>query len=204
MPRDSRLYMTFPIDFHRHPKLSRLAPEVRWTFVEMNGEARIADNDGVFAEGDAEFMWPVEHLDALVASHPTKPLVIHVDGTYVIREYAEHQETRAAREERSRRNTENGRKGGRPKGSGTVSPVKVSEMTARLAGQRGLQLPGIVSAIAQRCGIDVTADQAWQTSLWILEKAKTAPKAPQRYVLSVIDKSTAEVQQWLYTQGIAG
>lgn len=117
MPRDARLYMTFPIDFHRHPKLMKLAAEVRWTFVEMNGEARIADNDGRFSAEDAEFMWPVEHLNALATSHPTRPLVVREadGGDYVIRDYAEHQETRATREARAEKNRQNGAKGGRPR-----------------------------------------------------------------------------------------
>lgn len=115
MPRDARLYMTFPNDFHRHPKVKRLDPAVRWTFVEMNGEARIADNDGVFAADDAEFLWPLEHLDALVASHPSRPLVVREGGTYAIRDYAEHQQTRAEREAIAEKNRANGMKGGRPR-----------------------------------------------------------------------------------------
>lgn len=117
MPRDQRLYMTFPNDFHRHPKLQKLPVEVRWTFVEMNGEARLADNDGRFPAEDAEFMWPREHLDALVASHPTRPLVVREEngGDYVIRDYAEHQQTRAERERLAEISRENGRKGGRPR-----------------------------------------------------------------------------------------
>jgi hypothetical protein len=99
MPIDKRLYMTFPNDFHRHPKLTRLPVEARWAFVEMNGEARIADNDGVFDAADAEFTWTREILDVLVGSHPTRPLVARVGETYVIRDYAEHQQTRAQRDD---------------------------------------------------------------------------------------------------------
>ena len=99
MPRDARLYMTFPNDFHRHPKLTRLPVDVRWTFVEMNGEARIADNDGVFDVADAEFMWPLAHLEALVGSHPTRPLVTRDGDQYTIRDYSEHQQTREERDD---------------------------------------------------------------------------------------------------------
>lgn len=100
--KDKRLYMTFPNDFHRHPKVSRLAPEVRWAFVEMNGEARLADNDGVFSAEDAEFLWPAETLAALLTSHPKRPLVERdADGNYVIREYDKHQQTKADREDLS-------------------------------------------------------------------------------------------------------
>lgn len=115
MPRDSRLYMTFPIDIHRHPKLQRLPPDVRWTFIEMNGEARIAMNDGRFPEEEAEFMWSRDHLEALLSSHPTRPLVEREDGLYVIRDYAEHQLTRAEQERLAAVSRANGQKGGRPK-----------------------------------------------------------------------------------------
>lgn len=117
MPKDQRLYMTFPNDFHRHPKLARLPVEVRWTFVEMNGEARIADNDGVFSKDEAEFLWPLDHLDALVGSHPVRPLVLRTDDGYVIREYAEHQQTRADREALSQKRSLAGRKGGKSRAS---------------------------------------------------------------------------------------
>lgn len=248
MPRDPRLYMTFPIDLHRHPKLRRLPVEVRWTFVEMNGEARIADNDGVFDRAEAEFEWPIEHLDALVTSHPTRPLVVRTDTQYIIREFAEHQETRASREERRARNAANGAKGGRPRknpgvtdskpsgfpfgtdpqptvtqtkaesesesedyypplqrqsstkrASVSTDAVEVSDMTRRLASQRGVtSLRSVVDAILRHTGLTVTADQAYQVSMWILDKAKQAPAAPQRYVTAAIAKSPHEVQQHIH------
>lgn len=99
MAKDERLYMKFVNDFHRHPKLRRLAPEVRWAFVEMVGESRIADNDGVFDADDAEFLWPSEILEALLKSHPSRPLVFRdEDGRYVIRDYEKHQQTKSDRE----------------------------------------------------------------------------------------------------------
>lgn len=130
MPRDQRLYMTFPNDFHRHPKLQKLPVEVRWTFVEMVGEARLADNDGRFTAEDAEFMWPIGHLDALAASHPTRPLVVREQdgGDYVIRDYAEHQQTRAERERLAEVSRENGRKGGRPRKPGN-NPAETQQVS---------------------------------------------------------------------------
>ncbi|MCC2033089.1 hypothetical protein [Microbacterium allomyrinae] len=126
MPRDQRLFMTFPIDIHRHPKLRNQPAEVKWAFVEMNGEARLADNDGRFTAEDAEFLWPREILDALVTTHPTRPLVIREvnGGDYVIRDYAEHQETRAARAARVEKNRANGAKGGRPRKNPEVTDPK--------------------------------------------------------------------------------
>jgi len=119
MPRDQRLYMTFPNDMHRHPKLVRLSLEARWAFIEMNGEARLADNDGLFTVEDALYYWSAEVLAELCRSHPTRPLVVHDDaaGTYLIRDYAEHQQTRAEREELSRKRADAGRLGGKRQAS---------------------------------------------------------------------------------------
>lgn len=116
MAKDERLWMRFPIDMHRHPIFTRLAPDVRWTFVEMNGEARIARNDGVFDETDAEFLWPVEHLTALVRSHPDRALVLHEGGKYIIREYGQHQFTEADREALAAKRSAAGAAGGRKSG----------------------------------------------------------------------------------------
>jgi len=121
MAKDERLYMTFPNDFHRHPKLRNQPAEVKWAFVEMNGEARIADNDGRFSAEDAEFLWSPEILDALIRSHPTRPLVLR-DGTdYVIREYSKHQQTKADREALSNKRAEAGRRGGLAKAQASAS-----------------------------------------------------------------------------------
>lgn len=97
MPRDSRLYMTFPNSFPWHKKITRLSVEARWAFVEMNGYSRVRDLDGIIPVVDAEFEWTLAVLAELVGSHPARPLV-YLDGdNYVIREYAEHQQTTADR-----------------------------------------------------------------------------------------------------------
>jgi hypothetical protein len=252
MPRDKRLYMTFPIDFHRHPKLRRLPVEVRWTFVEMNGEARIADNDGMFTIDDAEFEWGREHLDALVTSHPTRPLVIRTDTHYVIREFPEHQETRASREERKARNAANGAKGGRPRKNpiethsvssglprGTDSQAtetqhkaesesesedsstktlesqsssrrasvltdsfEVSEITQRAAAHKGVDVHDIARAV-HKLGLQVDAHGAMALANHLLEKAKTYPSAPQRYVLGCFEQSPHEIAKYLHDTGLA-
>lgn len=128
--KDERLYMTFPIDMHRHPKLTRLSVAAKWAFVEMNGEARIADNDGVFTVEEAEFLWPVEVLDELVRSHPTRPLVERDGERYVLREFAKHQQTRAEREELRAKRVEAGRKGGLAKSQASArGALSLTEQT---------------------------------------------------------------------------
>lgn len=121
--KDERLYMKLPIDIHRHPKVTRLPVEVRWTFVEMIAEARVQDNDGVFSVEDAEFMWDPGHLRALLESHPARPLLVREGDSYVLREYAKHQQTRADREALSARKAEAGRKGGLSSGRARAKQV---------------------------------------------------------------------------------
>lgn len=109
MPRDSRLYMTFPIDFHRHPKIQRLSDAAFRAFVEANGESRLAESDGTLESADAEFMWSAEVLAELVASHPTRPVMLHTGTAYILRDYAEHQFTKADREELTEKRAKAGR-----------------------------------------------------------------------------------------------
>lgn len=100
MPRDSRLYMTFPIDFWTHPKVSRLSDAAFRAFVESNGQSRMRETDGMLEPDDAEFLWRPEVLAELCASHPSRPLMMRDDaGNYILRDYAEHQFTKADRDE---------------------------------------------------------------------------------------------------------
>lgn len=109
MPRDQRLYMTFPIDFHRHPKIARLSDAAFRAFVEANGESRIAESDGRIEAEDAEFMWKPDVLAELVSSHPTRPVMLREGTTYVLRDYAEHQFTKADRDELREKRAKAGR-----------------------------------------------------------------------------------------------
>lgn len=147
MPRDQRLFMTFPIDMHRHPKLSRLPAEVRWTFIEMNGEARIAENDGRFAAEEAEFMWPQDHLQALADSHPTRPLIIREGAFYVIRDYAEHQFTKADRDELRRKRSDAGKLGGQAKALASAKqvPSKTKQALAESESESEIDRPTYVN-----------------------------------------------------------
>lgn len=239
MPRDARLYITLPLDIHRHPKLRDQPAEVKWAFVEMNLEARLADNDGVFSIEDAEFLWPVEILEALVGTHPSRPVVVRTSDSYVLREYAEHQHTKADREALSQKRAEAGRKGGLSKSKASASQVpskqkqteaesesesedfysrtksqsldnrarvstdaiEVSDMTRRLAAQKGITgLRVIVDSVHRHTTARITADHAFQLSTYLLDKAKTWPDNPQRYVLACIRDNPAEVEKHLYEQ----
>lgn len=130
MAKDTREWMRFPIDMHREQIINRLDPAVRWTFVEMNGEARIERNDGVFERSHAEFLWPVDHLAALVASHPIDPLVSLVDDKYVITKYAKHQFTEADRDELRAKRAAAGAAGGKAKAAASKGLASAKQTLA--------------------------------------------------------------------------
>lgn len=115
MPRDRRLYMTFPIDFDEHPKVEALSDGAFRAFVSMNGYSRRHDLDGSIPALLARKKWKPRVLDELVASHPERPLVLLEDGVYVIRDYAEHQFTTADLEDLKQKRSRAGALGGAAK-----------------------------------------------------------------------------------------
>ncbi len=114
MPRDKRLFMTFPIDFDEHPKVAPLSDTAFRTFVEMNGYSRRHDLDGRITVPLANRKWKKAALAELVGSHAERPLVVLEGDEYVLRDYAEHQQTKAEREALAAKNAANGARGGRP------------------------------------------------------------------------------------------
>lgn len=115
MPRDQRLYMTFPIDFWMHPKIAPLSDAAFRVFVEINGYSRMQDLDGRIPVAMAKKNWRSRAIAELLANHPERPS-LSVDGDeYVIWNYDEHQLTRADRERLAEVSRTNGAKGGRPK-----------------------------------------------------------------------------------------
>lgn len=87
----------------------------------------------------------------------------------------------------------------------STDAIEVSEWTRKLAAQKGItSLRVVVDAIHAHTSCTVTADQAWQLSLMLLDRAKEWPTAEQRYVLACIKQNPAEIEQTLYEQiGVA-
>lgn len=126
MPRDTRIWMTFPIDFPEHPKIRPLSDAAFRAFVEMNGYSRTQDLDGRIPVRVARAKWKPRALKELETNHAERP-TLTIDGDdYVIHNYGEHQQTRADREAVTARNSENGRKGGRPAKGKRVETESVS------------------------------------------------------------------------------
>lgn len=86
----------------------------------------------------------------------------------------------------------------------STDAIQVPEMTRRLAAQKGFKsLRVIVDAIQRETGLTVDAIGAYQVAAWICEKPKRWPDAPQRYVISAIEQSPLEVQQFIHEQALA-
>lgn len=115
MPRDQRLYMTFPIDFWMHPKIEPLSDAAFRVFVEMNGYSRMQLLDGRIPKAYADRKWRKRALGELCSNHPERPSLT-VDGSdYVIWNYAEHQSTAADIEGLRAKRAAAGAAGGRSK-----------------------------------------------------------------------------------------
>lgn len=87
----------------------------------------------------------------------------------------------------------------------STDAIEVSEWTRKLAAQKGItSLRVVVDAIHAHTSCTVTADQAWQLSMLLLDRAKEWPSAEQRYVLACIKRNPAEIEKTLYEQiGVA-
>jgi hypothetical protein len=115
MPRDPRLYMTFPIDFDEHPKVEPLSDAAFRTFVSMNGYSRRHRLDGRIPADVVKKRWRSKAVSELLGSHPERPLLLLENDGYVIRDYAEHQFTTADEKKLHDDKARAGAKGGRAK-----------------------------------------------------------------------------------------
>lgn len=95
MAKDERLYMRFPNTLA--DDLGDMSYEAIGVFVAMVGEARKADNDGIFPRRRFEERWSAKLIAQVMAHGPTPVLVLDGDS-YLLPKYAEHQQTRADRE----------------------------------------------------------------------------------------------------------
>lgn len=126
MPRDQRLYMTFPIDFDEHPKIELLSDPAFRAFVAMNGYCRRQRLDGKIPAAIATKRWGRKVLGELLASHDERPLVLLEDDTYILRSYADHQFTTADEDALRSARAIAGAKGGKAK----ANALAIAKQTA--------------------------------------------------------------------------
>lgn len=129
MPRDARLYMTFPIDFDEHPKIELLSDAAFRAFVAMNGYCRRQRLDGKIPAAIATKRWNRKVLTELLASHDERPLLLLDADTYILRSYADHQFTTEDEEALRSARAIAGAKGGKAKAKALAIASQVQEQT---------------------------------------------------------------------------
>jgi hypothetical protein len=112
MNKDDRLYGKFTLDFADNPKILPLSDAAFRCLVEATLYSRRMKSDGFLATRLATAKWGVDVLAELCENDPEKPSLVKVDKGYSIRDYAEHQDTKAEIEARQLRNKLNGSLGG--------------------------------------------------------------------------------------------
>lgn len=112
MAKDERLYARFDIGMDEHPKIMLLSDGAFRVLIEATLYSRRQLTDGFLDERVALRKWGLDVLDELASNHDLRPSLVRMDGGWQIRDYAEHQITRADIEAKR----EAGRKGGRASG----------------------------------------------------------------------------------------
>ena len=158
MPRDKRLYMTFPNDFWQHPKIAPLSDAAFRAFVEMNGYSRMQDLDGRIPVVYANKTWKVKPTTELTSNHPERPTLTLDGDVYVIWNYEEHQQTKAIRAAAAEVSRTNGRlSGGRPKHNPDITqPGYETEPEANPDKSRGRGRDRDKDTTPLNRGVDVT------------------------------------------------
>lgn len=134
--KDSRIWARLDVDFADNVKVAVLSDAAFRALVEMILWSRRALTDGVVPARVAEQRWgrktdsvsqsltesATDPLTELCSNDPEAPSLSRNErGDYVIHDYLEHQESAADVKARLARNSANGRKGGRPRKTDSVS-----------------------------------------------------------------------------------
>lgn len=117
MAKDERLYARFDIGMDEHPKIMLLSDAAFRALVEGTFYSRRQNTDGFIDARVALKKWGHDSLSELAENHAERPSLVAVEGGYQIRDYAEHQITRADIEVKR----EAGRKGGLAKAQRAAS-----------------------------------------------------------------------------------
>ena len=121
MSKKPDLFARFSLDYADHPKIASLSDAAFRAHVTFILYSRKYKTDGIIKNPVANrlaLQWDADVLSELQNNDNEDPSLKKLEnGDYYLTGYEEMQETRAEIEERRRIAAENGRKGGRPKGS---------------------------------------------------------------------------------------
>lgn len=115
----TRLFAKFDLDMPDHPKVAPLSDAAFRAFIESILWSRKHLTDGFLASRYVAARWSLEIARELVDSDDTRPLWTEVEGGYQIRDFDQHQDTKAVVEKRSQDAKRAGQAGGRAKAANT-------------------------------------------------------------------------------------
>lgn len=102
MPKDTRLYATFTLDFPSHHKIACLSDAAFRAWMEMIFWSRRHLTDGFIPKrmvtdkaGASALLWPASVCFELLHNDDENPSLIEVENGYLIHDFAKHQTTRA-------------------------------------------------------------------------------------------------------------
>lgn len=127
MPKDRRQFITLPLDFADHPKVAPLSDAAFRTFIELNIYSRQHELDGVIPVKTARARWRPKALAELVDTHKDRPMLALEGENYVLRDYSDHQITRAEMDQIREKRAEAGAAGGRAKASKRLASAKQTD-----------------------------------------------------------------------------
>lgn len=115
-----KLWAKFDLDMADHPKILPLSDAAFRAFIESVLWSRKQLTDGFLAKRYTVARWSLAVARELLDSDPEKPLWVEVEGGYQIRDFDQHQETKASVEAASERAKRAGQKGGLAKAKRTA------------------------------------------------------------------------------------
>ena len=135
--KSSNLFAKLELDYADHPKIAPLSDAAFRLHVEMILYSRKYETDGVIKNRLANRMalrWDSDVLTELATNDENSPSLIKLDnGDYLINGYADVQETKAEIAARRATNSQNGKLGGRPKKTQSVTEPKTKPGTQNKA-----------------------------------------------------------------------
>ena len=115
MAKDTRLFARLDLDYADHPKIVALSDSAFRAHIEMILYARKYMTDGYIPNRVANRVG-FESVSELLTNDEANPSLVKTeDGDYYLHGYADMNETKEEIESRTRRNAENGKRGGRPR-----------------------------------------------------------------------------------------
>lgn len=129
-----QLFARLALDYADHPKVVSLSDAAFRAHVEMILYARRYETDGRIPKRLAETRWGTDSVSELLGNDPDAPsLVEQPSGDYFLYGYADMQETKEEITARRQVNAQNGRKGGRPRKTQSVSEPDTDSGTRKKA-----------------------------------------------------------------------